>query len=311
MLRGTSPSPSPGILVGWRRLRRCRTLATSLSRPPGLFLSHSHVPMRQGALIPPQPRVPSPSTSLQRVRLPARRPTSPISVGTSVNFSGVCTDPDNNVPLTFLWNFGGGASPSTSTQQNPPGVVFNTSGTFTVSFACTDALGTTDPSPATVRVTVSAVNTAQSSGGGAVVAVVPCAQEARPGSQGSSTYWTTCFYLCWCLASYVCCHVPIDHTDYGNFTRGTYARSRISWGETLRTARVSRIPHQGRARWSSPSKPQACVGVICTRTVPKAGQPPSAFVAVLSQSLPGMNRVAWSRRWDLASARRKPGLGSA
>jgi hypothetical protein len=89
-----------------------------------------------------------------------------ISAGTSVNFAGTCTDPDNNVPLTFLWNFGGGASPSTSTQQNPQGVVFNTSGTFTVSFACTDALGTTDPSPATVRVTVNVVNTARSSGGG-------------------------------------------------------------------------------------------------------------------------------------------------
>ena len=45
-------------------------------------------------------------------------------------------------------------------------VWFYTSGTFTVSFACTDALGTTDPSPATVRVTVSAVTVAQSSGGG-------------------------------------------------------------------------------------------------------------------------------------------------
>src|SRR5713101_9972673 len=70
-------------------------------------------------------------------------------------------------------------------------------------------------------------------------AVVPCAQEARPGSQGSSTYWATCFYPYWCLASYVCCHVPTDHTDYGDFTRGTYARSRIPWGETLRTTGVS------------------------------------------------------------------------
>jgi len=103
---------------------------------------------------PPESQITSPPADLT------------ISAGTSVNFSGVCTDPDNNVPLTFLWNFGGGASPSTSTQQNPPGVVFNTSGTFTVSFACTDALGTTDPSPATVRVTVSAVTVAQSSGGG-------------------------------------------------------------------------------------------------------------------------------------------------
>jgi hypothetical protein len=45
-------------------------------------------------------------------------------------------------------------------------VVFSTPGTFTVSFACTDALGATDPSPATVHVTVVAVTTAQSSGGG-------------------------------------------------------------------------------------------------------------------------------------------------
>ena len=89
-----------------------------------------------------------------------------------------CTDSDNNVPLTFLWNFGGGASPSTSTQQNPQGVVFNPSSTFTVSLACTDALGTTDPSPATVRITVSAINVARSSssggGGGCTL---------RPGSQ--------------------------------------------------------------------------------------------------------------------------------
>ena len=103
---------------------------------------------------PPESQITSPPADLM------------IAAGTSVNFAGTCTDPDNNVPLTFLWNFGGGASPSTSTQQNPPGVVFNTSGTFTVSFACTDALGTTDPSPATVRVTVSAVNVVRSSSSG-------------------------------------------------------------------------------------------------------------------------------------------------
>jgi len=101
-----------------------------------------------------------------------------ISAGTSVNFSGACTDSNNNVPLTFLWNFGERASPSTSTQQNPQGVVFNTPGTFTVSFACTDALGTTDPSPATVRITVSAINVTRSSssggGGGCTL---------RPGSE--------------------------------------------------------------------------------------------------------------------------------
>jgi hypothetical protein len=57
-------------------------------------------------------------------------------------------------------------------------VVFNTSGTFTVSLACTDALGTTDPSPATVRVTVSPVTVARSSGGGGGGGCT-----LRPGSQ--------------------------------------------------------------------------------------------------------------------------------
>ena len=94
----------------------------------------------------------------------------------SVNFSGICSDPDNNVPLTLLWNFSGSASPSTSTEQNPSGVVFNTPGTVTVSLACTDARGTTDASPATVHVTVSAVQSASSNGGGGGCAL-------RPGGQ--------------------------------------------------------------------------------------------------------------------------------
>ncbi len=89
-----------------------------------------------------------------------------LTAGQSVPFAGTCSSPDNNGPFTFLWNFGSSASPSTSTQQNPGSVVFSTPGTFTVSFACTDALGATDPSPATVHVTVVAVTTAQSSGGG-------------------------------------------------------------------------------------------------------------------------------------------------
>jgi len=103
---------------------------------------------------PPESRITSPDADVT------------ITVGSSVPFSGTCSDPDNNSPFTFLWNFGGNASPSNSTQQNPDAVVFNALGTFTVSFACTDALGTTDPSPATARVTVTVVTTAQSSGGG-------------------------------------------------------------------------------------------------------------------------------------------------
>jgi subtilisin family serine protease len=103
---------------------------------------------------PPESQITSPQADLT------------VSAGTSVDFSGVCTDPDNAIPFTFFWNFGGNAGPSTSTQQNPQGVVFNTPGTFIVSFACTDALGTTDLSPAAVRIVVSPVNIVRSSGDG-------------------------------------------------------------------------------------------------------------------------------------------------
>ena len=113
---------------------------------------------------PPESQITSPPADLT------------IAAGMSVNFSGICSDPDNNVPLTLLWNFSGSASPSTSTEQNPSGVVFNTPGTVTVSLACTDARGTTDASPATVHVTVSAVQSASSNGGGGGCAL-------RPGGQ--------------------------------------------------------------------------------------------------------------------------------
>lgn len=62
-----------------------------------------------------------------------------IAQGGTVTFQGSGTDPDNNLPLTYSWNFGGGAP--NSTVQNPGAVMFNTAGTFTVSFRVTDSLG--------------------------------------------------------------------------------------------------------------------------------------------------------------------------
>ncbi len=113
---------------------------------------------------PPESSITNPATDIT------------ISAGNSVNFSGTCSDLDNNLPFTFLWNFGSSASPSTATQQSPAGVVFSTPGTFTVSFACTDALGATDPSPATVHVLVTPVNTAQSGGGDGGCTLIPGVQ---------------------------------------------------------------------------------------------------------------------------------------
>src|SRR5580765_4913331 len=81
-------------------------------------------------------------------------PTANVTIiaGQSVNFTGTGTDSDNNLPLTFLWDFGGGAPNSIA--EDPGNVVFMTAGTYTVRFTVTDALGLADPTPSTRTVTV-------------------------------------------------------------------------------------------------------------------------------------------------------------
>ncbi|HZQ22691.1 MAG TPA: PKD domain-containing protein, partial [Terriglobales bacterium] len=88
-----------------------------------------------------------------------------INAGQTVNFTGSGTDPDNNTPLTYLWNFGAGSGVPNSTQQNPGNVQFNTPGTYTVTFTVTDSLGLSDPTPATVQVTVNAIQVNQAPNG--------------------------------------------------------------------------------------------------------------------------------------------------
>ncbi len=77
-----------------------------------------------------------------------------ITAGDSVSFAGSASDPDNNTPFTYLWNFDGGASNRTT--QDPGNVRFDNPGTYDVTFTVTDSLGLADPSPATVRITVQA-----------------------------------------------------------------------------------------------------------------------------------------------------------
>src|SRR5262249_52064806 len=50
-----------------------------------------------------------------------------IYAGQAVNFTGSGLDPDNNVPLSYAWSFGGGAT--NSTLEDPGPTVFNTPGT--------------------------------------------------------------------------------------------------------------------------------------------------------------------------------------
>ena len=76
-----------------------------------------------------------------------------IAAGGSVAFSGSGTDPDNHLPLSYLWTFEGG-TPSTSTVQNPGPVTFAEPGHHVVTLTVTDGNGLSDPIPAMRTVTV-------------------------------------------------------------------------------------------------------------------------------------------------------------
>lgn len=80
-----------------------------------------------------------------------------IQVGQSLSFAGTGTDPNNNLPLSYAWDFGGAAANSTA--QNPS-TVFNTAGIYTVTFTVKDSLGLSDPTPATRTITVAAPSAA-------------------------------------------------------------------------------------------------------------------------------------------------------
>jgi Leucine-rich repeat (LRR) protein len=71
----------------------------------------------------------------------------------SLNFRGSVTD--GNFPLTYSWDFDGGAS--NLALQNPLGVTFSTEGTYTVTFAATDFNGDSDSADMTVNVVASPI----------------------------------------------------------------------------------------------------------------------------------------------------------
>jgi hypothetical protein len=74
-----------------------------------------------------------------------------VRLGRAVQFSGSGSDPDGNLPLTYAWDFGGGAAASTA--QNPS-VTFRTAGTYVVRLTVRDAKGLADPTPAQITVRV-------------------------------------------------------------------------------------------------------------------------------------------------------------
>lgn len=88
---------------------------------------------------PPDGRILSPNTTIT------------VAQGQSISFQGSGTDPDNNVPLSYAWDFAGGAVAAAA--QNPT-VTFNTAGTYTARLTVRDAKGLADPTPATVSISV-------------------------------------------------------------------------------------------------------------------------------------------------------------
>ena len=84
---------------------------------------------------------------------------STINIGGTVGFVGTGTDPDNNTPLNYAWDFGGG---TTNSALQSPTVIFNTAGIYSVALTVTDSKGLSDPTPDLRTVTVGGGTTASS-----------------------------------------------------------------------------------------------------------------------------------------------------
>ncbi len=68
-----------------------------------------------------------------------------IVAGQSVLFAGTGADPGGNAPLSYAWDFGGGAL--NQNVEDPGNVVFDNPGFYTVSLTVTNSLGLSDATP--------------------------------------------------------------------------------------------------------------------------------------------------------------------
>ncbi len=77
-----------------------------------------------------------------------------IAVGESVDIAGSASDPDGDLPLSFLWQFGTGSGVPSSDVEDPGAVRFDNPGVFTITFTVTDAEGLADYTPDRRTITV-------------------------------------------------------------------------------------------------------------------------------------------------------------
>ncbi|HTL80093.1 MAG TPA: PKD domain-containing protein [Bacteroidia bacterium] len=128
-----------------------------------------------------------PSAAIDDVTLSTSSSTAPtaaftasatsICVGGSVNF----TDNSTGGPTSWAWTFPSG-TPSSSTAQNPSGIVWNTAGTFTVTLTATNANGSTS---ATQVITVNPLPTISAT---AFPSTICIGQSTTLTGSGGSTY---------------------------------------------------------------------------------------------------------------------------
>ena len=75
--------------------------------------------------------------------------TAPQCSGNAVSFTNTGT---TGAGVTYVWDFGSGATPATSTSQNPTGIMFSTSGTKTVTLNVTNQFGCVTSATQTITI---------------------------------------------------------------------------------------------------------------------------------------------------------------
>ena len=125
---------------------------------------------------------------------PTANPGGPYGADATVTFNGASSsDPDNNLPLTYAWNFGDGTTGSGVS----PTKTYATNGSFTATLVVTDALGLAS-APATTGVTITNVAPTVNAGpDGTVVAGTPFNLSATFTDPGGATDAPWAWTIAW------------------------------------------------------------------------------------------------------------------